>query len=237
LKGNASSQGEAALAELRSVEASITFPTQIKSDKEYADVGHALVIVQTTKKNIESKRRSVTRHIDAAKKEVMAQYAPMLTKLDGLRSRGDELMADWREEKRQIAAEARRREEEREQKRLARLAANEEKKLKEAKGRKAREAIKESYDEKRELVSAEQEARRSAIVAGTPKTAGVSVAKVWNYKQVLPWEAIALEFLNISLNRETIMKEIKLQLEAGRKTPSIRGLEIWQEESSRVKGL
>jgi uncharacterized protein YhaN len=234
---NAGSQVEAARAEIEALVLSVHFPVRIKNDNEYQAVADVLRKVATTKKSIEGKRLSVTRLLDAAKKGIMAWFKPMLDQCDEWRKRGDELMAARRQQLEDEAEEARRKEEAREAKRLAILRANEEKKLEEARTREERAQVRAAYRGKKDAVQEEQAARRDAVVTHRPKARGVAIKKIWKWEQTAPFEEIALEFIIMSLNDDAIRREIKLQLEAGRSAPSIRGLRIWQDESSAVGGV
>lgn len=234
---NAGSQREAAQAEIKALQKSITFPSIVASDADNQSVADTLRKVATAKKNIEAKRRSVTRLLDAAKKGIMEWFAPMVAQCDNWRKEGDALMFDWRHELARRAEEARRVEEKREEKRLAALRRNEEKKLEEARSREAKNAVREAYREKRHEVQAEQQARREGIVTERPKAAGISIKKTWKFELEDSVHAVPEEYWIVALNKDRVMEEIKAQVAAGRSEPKIRGLRIWQDEGSAVGGL
>lgn len=118
-----------------------SFRGEIVSAQDYEQGGVLLRQVATAKKTVEDSRKSVTKHLDAAKKALNALFKPLVEKLDATRALIEEEMARYDEQAEQEAEAEReklRAREEAQRKRLQTLA---KKRMERASSRTERHAI------------------------------------------------------------------------------------------------
>lgn len=217
------------------VPASRAVPAVIKSDDDLDVVGHFLRQIATTKKNVLTEERSVTGLLDKAKKGIRLWFKPMHDKLDELRGENDDKIFAYNTLVEERAQQAREKEIKREEKRLAILERNRQKKLEEARSKAEAEAIREEYAEKDRAVVEESNAALNEIVEEKPSTAGVSIVKRWKV-EVVDWAEVPDEYLKVSLLESKALDTCREQVAAGRE-PSIRGLRFFQDTSTAARSF
>ena len=197
----------------------------IRTDDAFQEGSDARRVVVTTKKDVMKRRKSITTHMDAAKRGVMALFRPMETECDEALELIDEKLSGYEEWKHEQAEKLRLIEEKREEKRLETLRRNERKKLMEAESRAERLAIKQTYGLKRDVVADEAAAAQAMVDDSPPQAEGTSVRKLWDF-QIENINLVPREYQIIDVSREKVLDYCR-----NVKNPQIRGLKLFQKPS------
>jgi hypothetical protein len=233
-------KSEAALRKLRPLVKQTLEGPPIKTDRAYQDASDARRVVVTTKDSIDKNRKKITRLLDDAKKGIMSWFKPMYEECDQALELIDEKLNSYDEWKWQQAEAEREAARKKEEKRLAILKKNEAKKLAKAESRDERLRIKQTYDEKKDVVSDESAAEQQMVDDSPPKAEGTSVRMLWDF-EVLDMDQVPEEYLIYSVNKPKVLeycREItKNNIGDHKREPKIRGLKLFQKPSRGSRRL
>jgi hypothetical protein len=212
-----------------------SLPEVIRDDEVSTAYADFMVKLTAAKKSVDAKRRSITRHMDQAKKIVMDLFKPYADRFQGYREACDERILDYQDFLERKAEEERRKEEERERKRLARLAAAEEKKLKAAKDVEAKAKIKAAYRGKVQQVQAETTAKLEMIEEEPPEAPGVQFRTqlVIELKDI---NKVPEQFIERRLLEGTLRDYVLACEAATGELPKVGGVEIYRKSTTAVTG-
>lgn len=196
---------------------------KVTSNEDYQSANEKLKDIKRLYKDLDEKRKSITRPIDAAKKSVMDFFKAPLFALSESERHLKATMLDWNREQ-----ERKRREEER---KLQEAARKEEEKRRKALERKA---VKAEQKGKEELAQELREEKETVYVAPPvmpeirPSAHGSSIRKVWKAK-VVSMEKLPKEFLIID------QKKLDGVARATKGTMSIEGVEFYTEDIMSIR--
>ena len=207
----------------------------IRSDVANQEAADARRVVVTVLKFINEAEKKVTRPLNQAKKAAMDLFKPMKGECKEALEHIDGRMDEFGGFKHGEAETQRLKEQEREERRLAQLRRNEEKRLGEARTRGERLEVQQAYDQKEDLVRDEARAAQAVIVEAPEQTQGTQVRKLWDF-EVLDLTDVPDEFLIFTVNRKKVLEVCREVAERGR-DPQIRGLKLFQKPSRASRSL
>jgi hypothetical protein len=195
----------------------ISTPDELKNSAEF------LKSLKASAKNIDEKRKEITRPIDDIKKRVMDFFRPISTQLSEAETTLKKAVLSYQREQERIRREA-------EQKAILAARAEEERKRKALEAR-AKKAAEKGQEEKAELLKEQaQEVYVPAVVQApaVEKVAGISTRKNWTFR-IKDLSKIPREYLIVD---EKMLKKLAV---ASQGKISIPGVEFYQDESMSVR--
>lgn len=217
------------------IPAANSLPKVINNEAQSQLVSGMMTRVATVKKSVTAEEKSITKLLDAAKKGIKKLFLPMHEELDRIRDECDEKVLDYSDRLEAKAEAERIRERDRENRRLAALERNKQRKIDEAKSKEEAARIKAAYRDKAGAVRDESSAVLNQIVEEKPQMHGASIVKRWQV-EVTEWAEVPEEFIIMRLDEKRALEFCRQQAESG-KVPSLPGMRFFQKKGTAARGM